>query len=79
MTVTELLEKIRDYYLTRFEEEISERQNAGLQIILEPELLDKNGNLACTGSFNSPYRNDLVIVENGKAIDSILIDTNNKI
>jgi len=79
MTVTELLEKIRTYYLTRFEEGITEKENSGVKIISEPELFDKNGDIIHQGSFNSPYRNDLVVVKDGKAIESIMIDTENKL
>ncbi len=79
MTVTELLEKVRDYYLSRFEEAIIEKENTGLKIIPEPELLDKNGNLIREGIFNLPYRNDLVVVKDGEAIDSIMIDTDKKL
>jgi hypothetical protein len=79
MTVTELLEKIRDYYLTRFKQEIDEQRDNGFETIIEPELVDKNGFTITEGFFDTPYRNDLFLLRDNNPIESIMVDTESKL
>lgn len=78
MTVTELLEKIREYYLTKFIQEITEQKEKGLEIINEPEFIDEFGELITEGVLATPYRNDLIVLKDNHPIKSILIDTGSK-
>ena len=79
MTVTELLEKIRDYYLARFKQEIDEQRDNGFETIIEPELVDKNGLTITEGFFDTPYRNDLFLLRDNNPIESIMVDTESKL
>ena len=79
MTVTELLEKIRDYYLTRFKQEIDDQRSNGFETVIEPELLDKFGLTITEGFFETPYRNDLFVFKDSILTDSILVDTESKL
>ena len=79
MTVTELLEKIRDYYLAKFKQEIDEQRDNGFETIIEPELVDKNGLTITEGFFDTPYRNDLFLLRDNNPIESIMVDTESKL
>lgn len=79
MTLTELLEAIRDYYLTRFKNEIDEQIANGIEAIIEPELLDKSGEQVTEGFFDTPYRNDLILLKDDEPFKSIMVDTASKL
>ena len=79
MTVTELLEKIRDYYLTRFKREIEDQRFKGFKTIVEPEFLDNSGKTITEGFFDTPYRNDLFLLRDDKPVESIMVDTESKL
>jgi hypothetical protein len=79
MTVTELLERIRHFYLTRFKQEIDDQRKNGFETIIEPELLDKSGLTITEGFFETPYRNDLFVLSDNKPIESIMVDTESKL
>ncbi len=79
MTVTELLEKIRDFYLARFKQEINEQIANGFEIVIEPELLDKSGLTITEGFFKTPYRNDLFVFKDKTLTDSIMVDTDSRL
>ena len=77
MTVNKLLGRIRLYYLNKFEEQIRwlEASRAESQIIIEPALLNENGEAVAEGFFDAPYRTDIVVIEDGSVTDSIMVDT----
>jgi hypothetical protein len=79
MTLAELLEKIRDYYLTRFKQEIDDQRNNGYKTIIEPELLDKSGQTITDGFFGVPYRHDLFVLTDNRPLESIMVDTESKL
>jgi hypothetical protein len=79
MTLTELLDKIRDYYLTRFKQVIDEQRGNGFEIIIEPQLMDKNGQIITEGFFETPFRNDLFLLVDNKPIESVMVDTESKL
>ena len=79
MTLTELLEAIRDYYLTRFKDEIDVQIANGFEVITEPELLDRLGQQVTEGFFGTPYRNDLILLKDDEPIQSIMVDTESKL
>jgi len=79
MTVTELLERIRHFYLTRFKQEIDDQRKNGFETIIEPDLLDKSGLTITEGFFETPYRNDLFVLSDNKPIESIMVDTESKL
>lgn len=79
MGLIELLEKIRDYYLTRFKQEIDYQRSKGFETIIEPEYLSESGDVITEGFFDTPYRNDLFLVKENKVTDSIMGDTVSKL
>jgi len=79
MGLIELLEKIRDYYLTRFKQEIDHQRSKGFGTIIEPEYLSESGEVITEGFFDTPYRNDLFLVKEKKVTDSIMVDTASKL
>jgi hypothetical protein len=77
MTITELLERIRRYYLNKFEEQIQQTATSdeNTEIIVEPTLLDESGEAVKGGFFNAPYRTDLVLLKDEEVTDSMMVDT----
>ena len=73
MRVGELLDKIRELYLTKFIEEIN-LIGGDKEIIVEPALRDSEGNIVAEGLLNSGSRVDLAI--SGDAIETINFDFN---
>jgi hypothetical protein len=79
MTITELLESIRDYYLTRFKQKIVDYRNNGFEVISENEILDKTRIAITEGFFDTPYRIDLFVMSDNKPVESIRVDTESKL
>ena len=77
MTITELIERIRRYYLDKFEEKIQQTaiSDENTEIIVEPTLLDESGEAIREGFFNTPYRTDLFLLKDDEVTDSIIVDT----
>ena len=76
MTLGDLLRQIREYYLIRFKKGLEEIQRSGKQSAISEEvLLTSDGKPARGGVLQLPMRVDLIVVENGRVVDSIRIDT----
>lgn len=75
MTVGQLLDDIRDRYLTQFRRSISEVQKAGMEAWVEPAYRDENGALAREGELSLPLRLDLVSVAGNEAQERVRVDS----
>jgi len=72
----QLLDEIRDYYINRFIDAINEQSLAdGVTLTHEPAFCDSNGDVVTEGELAVPSRVDLLVISDGAASDSILIDT----
>ena len=72
----QLLDEIRDYYVNRFIDAINEQSLAdGVTLTHEPAFCDSNGDVVIEGELEVPSRVDLLVISDGAASDSILIDT----
>ena len=72
----QLLDEIRDYYINRFIDAINEQSLAdGVTLKHEPAFCDSNGDVVIEGELAVPSRVDLLVISDGAASDSILIDT----
>lgn len=72
----QLLDEIRDYYINRFIDAINEQSLAdGVTLKHEPAFCDSNGDVVTEGELAIPSRVDLLVISDGAASDSILIDT----
>ena len=72
----QLLDEIRDYYVNRFIDAINEQSLAdGVTLTHEPAFCDSNGDVVIEGELAVPSRVDLLVISDGAASDSILIDT----
>ncbi|MEY2613411.1 MAG: hypothetical protein RL069_2223, partial [Planctomycetota bacterium] len=68
--------EIRDYYVNRFIDAINEQSLAdGVTLKHEPAFCDSNGDVVTEGELAIPSRVDLLVISDGAASDSILIDT----
>lgn len=75
MTLGDLLGQIREYYLSRFRKQLEEIQRSGQSAISEEVLRTSDGMPAREGVLELPMRVDLIVVEGGRVVDSIRIDT----
>ena len=72
----QLLDEIRDYYINRFIDAINEQSLAdGVTLTHEPAFCDSNGDVVIEGELAVPSRVDLLVISDGAASDSIVIDT----
>jgi hypothetical protein len=72
----QLLDQIREYYLSRFMKAVaSARQDPSVRVITEAALVDVHGTVVPEGELHLPLRNDLFVVTDGRVSDSQLIDT----
>jgi hypothetical protein len=75
MNLEELLEQIREVYYDAFQEAIAERRReGGPDLILEPVLLDEEGEPVREGLLNLPLRGDLFVVH-GEELDGCSVDS----
>ena len=75
MTVGQLLDDIRERYLTQFRRTISEVKESGLEAWTEPAYRDEDGKLAREGELSLPMRLDLVGMADGEAKDRFRVDS----
>jgi len=76
MTLGDLLRQIREYYLIRFKKGLEEIQKSGKQSAISEEVLrTSDGMPAREGVLQLPMRVDLIVVEGGRVVDNIRIDT----
>jgi hypothetical protein len=75
MTVGQLLDDIRERYLTQFRRSISEVQEAGMEAWVEPAYCDEDAALAREGELGLPLRLDLVGVADGEAQERVRVDS----
>lgn len=72
----QLLDRIRDYYVDRFIDEIKEQSGKdGITIAHEAAFCNADGDVVTSGKLELPYRGDLLIIRDGTVSDSIQIDT----
>lgn len=72
----QLLDQIRDYYVSRFIEAINEHPSAdGVTLAREPAFCDSNGDVVTEGELAVPSRGDLLVIRDGAVSDSVQIDT----
>lgn len=72
----QLLDQIRDYYVTRFIDAINEHSgNDGVTVAHEPAFCNANGEVVTEGELALPVRGDLLLIRDGVVSDSIRIDT----
>jgi hypothetical protein len=75
MTVGQLLDDIRDKYLTQFQECIAYVKENGMEAMCEAAYRDEDGALAREGTLSLPMRLDVVGVADGEAKDTIRVDS----
>ena len=72
----QLLDQIRDYYVSRFIDAINEYSSAdGVTLAHEPAFCDANGDVVTEGELALPSRGDLLVIRDGAVSNSIQIDT----
>jgi hypothetical protein len=72
----QLLDQIRDYYVSRFIDAINEYSgNNNVTVAHEPALCDANGDVVKEGKLALPSRGDLIVIRDGAVSDSLQIDT----
>lgn len=72
----QLLDQIRDYYVSRFIDAINEYSGVDdATVAHEPALCDADGNVVAVGVLALPARSDLLVIRNGAVSDSHQIDT----
>ena len=72
----QLLDQIRDYYVSRFIVAIDEHSRTdGVTLTHEPAFCDANGDVVTEGEFAVPSRADLFVFRDGAVSESIQIDT----
>lgn len=75
MLISELLNKIQALYLIDFRKIIEEYTSDNLDLIIEPELLDKEGVVKTGGFLDTPIRLDILVVDDGIAKKEIRVDS----
>lgn len=76
MALGELLEQIRDYYVSRFIEALQEHSAArDVTVVHEPAYCDAEGEIVTEGELGLPVRGDLLVLRDGVVADSLQIDT----
>ena len=76
MSLEPLLEKVREYYVTRLMDAVAERADAGEgEVVHEAALRNDAGQVLRTGQLDLPARADIVTTRDGKTIGSALVDT----
>jgi hypothetical protein len=76
MALGQLLNQIRDYYVSRFIDAFHEHSADGdATIAHEPAFCNADGDIITEGQFALPARGDLLIIRDGVVSDSIRIDT----
>jgi hypothetical protein len=72
----QLLDQIRDYYVSRFIDAINEHSgNDGVSIAHEPAFCNANGEVVTEGELSLPSRCDLLVIRDGAVSESVRIDT----
>ncbi|MCC6511940.1 MAG: hypothetical protein IT423_22775 [Pirellulaceae bacterium] len=72
----QILDKIRDYYVSRFMDAVNEHSSTdGVTVAHEPAFCDSNGDVVCEGELSLPARGDLLLIRDGTVFDSVRIDT----
>jgi hypothetical protein len=75
MTVGQLLDEIRDNYLTLFYETILDINEAGMEALAEAALMDEDGTILREGALSLPMRVDIVGFVDGEAKDRLSVDS----
>lgn len=72
----QLLDQIREYYVSRFVDAVNEHSGSeGVTVAHEPAFCDANGDVVKVGELALPYRGDLLLIRDGAVFDSVKIDT----
>lgn len=76
MTLSDLLTRIRDYYVDRFREQLKvPPESPEHQIQSEDVVMDLNGKPQTEGFLDLPLRIDLLVIEGKEASKTIIVDT----
>lgn len=76
MAVGQLLDQIRDYYVSRFIDAIKEHSaDDGVTVVREPAFCNVDGDVVSQGQLALPARGDLLVVRDGAVSESLQIDT----
>lgn len=76
MTLDQLLNQIRDDYVSRFIDAVNEHAaDDGVTVAHESAFCDSNGDVVTEGQLGLPARNDLFILRDGAVVESHQIDT----
>ncbi len=75
MALGELLDQIREHYISKLTDEVKSYPDN--EIIIEPAYLDSDGNIAKDGFFHTGSRVDLVHLLDGQVERAVNIDTEN--
>jgi hypothetical protein len=75
MTPGELLDNIREHYLSRFSAELDSRAAAGTRVLTEVAFRDASGAPSSEGPYDLPARSDVVVINDGKATEVLNVDT----
>lgn len=73
----QLLNQIRDYYVSRFIDAVNEHSGiVGVTVAHETAFCNAKGEVVAAGELSLPARGDLLLVRDGAVSDSVRIDTN---
>lgn len=76
MALGQLLDQIRDYYVSRFIDAINEHSaNDGVSVVHETAFCNAEGEIVTEGTLALPLRGDVLIIRDGMVSDSFQIDT----
>jgi hypothetical protein len=75
MNIKSLLDQVRSHYLTRFSEAVAETAKNSGRVMIEAAFHNENGDLVGEGVLGLSLRRDMFLVIDGKAPDSIRIET----
>lgn len=76
MSPGELIDQIREHYVSRLQSAIDEYRNQPDQRCAhEAAFCDEDGNVAVDGSLQLPVRGDLIVIRDDVVVESLQIDT----
>lgn len=75
MNTGQLLNQIREYYLTRLDQAACKQRAEADSVVLEPALRNQQGAVVREGPFGLPFRQDLMAISGGRVVDSVQLDT----
>src|SRR5262245_13122068 len=76
MTLGQLLDDVRGMYTTRLAEASRHRTADGRSVLLEAAYRLKDGSVVREGTLDLPCRTDVAVLEDGKVVETVILDVN---